>query len=232
MARLALVLTLLATLACSKDNSDSSDTGETGDPRDCSGLDDPEYGATNAPESGVWSLSIDTELSNSCENALGKGVHIHVGESTRLDLLRDGSCVDAQDGDGDGVPIDEGFSDEGMIYTQWSGTTDGYNMTLTGWIEVPLGGTCFLGIRPTLTATMNSSTSLTYQMDATVDISQEGMCNGGALRYVDGAWTCDGGTWVEISDACDIAMGDGEQHSLPATMPCFQSWTGAGILTD
>ena len=231
MARVPLLLTLSALLACGKDSTDSSDTGETGDPRDCSALDNPEAGATNAPESGVWSLSIDTELSNTCENAHGKGVHIHVGESTLVDLVRDGSCVDGQDGEGDGVPIDPGFSDVGMIYTQWTGTTDGNTMTLTGWIEVPVGGTCYLGITPTLTATMTSPSSLTYQMDADIDVSQEGVCQGGSLTYVNGAWTCDGGTWSELADACDVTMGDAEHHSLP-TMPCSQSWTGAGMLTD
>jgi len=223
MARTSLLFALLIPFGCAKDGGNQSDTGDTGTPRDCSATVDG-----NALESGQWEFSIDTQIENTCENALGKGVHIHVGDSTQLDLNRDGSCVDGQDAEGDGVPIDPGFSDQGMIYTQWSGSTNGDTLTLSGWLEVPIGGTCYLGIAPTLNATMTSSTTLTYQMDAEISISQEGMCNGGSLGYVDGRWTCEGGEWVDLNDACDIAQGDEPQHSLPSIMPCFQSWTGTG----
>jgi hypothetical protein len=227
MARFFLLLAMTIPLGCAKDNSDKSDTGDSSAPRDCSAAVD------GTPlESGKWEFSIDTQIENTCENALGKGVHIHVGESTTLDLTRDGSCVDGQDADGDGVPIDAGFSDQGMIYTQWSGSTNGDTMTLSGWLEVPIGGTCYLGIAPVLNATLTSSNSLTYQMDAEISISQEGICNGGNLRYIDGRWTCEGGTWVELADACDVAQGDEPQHSLPAIMPCFQSWSGNGAFVN
>jgi hypothetical protein len=226
MARFSLLLTMSVFLACSKDVDDDSDSGDTSPTRDCTSAVDG-----TPPESGRWVFSIDTQIEITCENALGKGVHIHVGDTTQLDLTRDGSCVDGQDGEGDGVPIDSGFSDEGMIYTKWSGSTDGDTMTLEGWIEVPIGGTCYLGVAPLLSATMTASNALTYQMDAEISISQEGMCNGGALRYIDGHWTCDGGSWMELADACDVAQGDEPQHSLPAIMPCFQSWSGTGTLS-
>jgi hypothetical protein len=227
MARTSLLLVLMIPFGCAKDGGDKGDTGETGTPRDCSAAVDG-----NALESGQWVFSIDTQIENTCENALGKGVHIHVGESTQLDLSRDGSCVDGQDADGDGVPIDPGFSDQGMIYTEWSGSTNGDTLTLSGWLEVPIGGTCYLGITPTLNATMTSSTTLTYQMDAEISISQEGMCHGGMLRYIDGKWSCEGGEWMDLADACDVAQGDDPQHSLPSIMPCFQSWSGAGVLNE
>jgi hypothetical protein len=227
MARLSLLFSLSALFACTKNTSDDSDTGDTSPVRDCSDVTEG-----SPPESGLWVFTIDTQLENTCENALGKGVHIHVGDTTELDLTRDGSCVDGQDREGDGVPIDPGFSDEGMIYTQWSGSTDGDTMVLDGWIEVPIGGTCYLGVAPVLSATMTTSNTLNYQMDAEISISQEGMCNGGALRYIEGKWTCDGGSWMELADACAVAQGDEPQHSLPSIMPCFQSWIGTGILSD
>ncbi len=199
MARYLFLPACALLLACGKDTTDTTDTSDSVETRDCS----EEVVGEHPLESGEWVFSIDEQLANSCENIHGKGVHIHVGESTRLSLTRDGNCVDGQDADGDGVPIDPGFSDDTMIYTAWSGTTDGDSMTLDGWIEVPIGGTCFLGIRPSLSAQMDSSSSLTYQMDAEIDISQEGTCGGSKMSYVDGKWVCNGGAWTELSDACD-----------------------------
>ena len=224
MARLSLFGFLLAFTACGA--SDGEDTADTSPPRDCS-----EPTGSSAAESGVWEFSIDEQITNTCENVHGKGVHIHVGESTRVDLTRDGSCIDGQDAEGDGVPIDPNFSDDTMIYTEWTGSTDGSSMTMDGWIEVPVGGTCFLGIQATITADMISSTEATYRIDADIDVSQEGSCSGGKLKYIDGRWACDGGTWAELADACDITMGDEEYHSLPQ-MPCTQAWSGTGTLTQ
>lgn len=224
MARLSLFGFIALGLACSSP-SENQDTSDTAPPRDCS---DPS--GSSPMESGIWEFSIDEQLLNTCENIHGKGVHIHIGDSTRVDLTRTGSCIDGQDAEGDGVPIDPGFSDDTMIYTQWEGSTDGTAMTVLGWIEVPIGGTCFLGINATLTGEMTSSTEANYQMDADVDVSQEGSCNGSKLKYEDGHWVCDGGTWTELADACDITMGDEEFHSLPS-MPCAQSWSGVGRLT-
>ena len=225
MARLSLFGFLLLHSACGG-STDGGDSADTSPPRDCS---DPSGSSTM--ESGVWEFSIDEQLANTCENVHGKGVHIHVGESTRVDLTRDGRCVDGQDASGDGVPIDPGFSEDTMIYTEWTGTTDGDTMTVRGWIEVPIGGTCFLGIEATLSADMLSPTEATYRMDADISVSQEGTCSGGKLKYVDGHWNCDGGTWSELTDACDITMGDEDYHTLPQ-LPCIQAWSGTGLLTQ
>ena len=227
MARLALI-SLLALLACGKkDNGGDGDTSETAAPRDCT-----EPAAGILMESGQWEFSIDEQLANSCENIHGKGIHVHVGDTTQVDLTRDGSCVDGQDADGDGVPIDPGLSGEGMIYTQWEGSTDGSTVELSGWIEVPVGGTCFLAISPTLRAELTAANEMTYQMDADIAISQEGTCGNSKLQYENGRWSCVSGEWTSLADACDITMGDAEYHTLPAVMPCFQSWTGSATLKD
>jgi len=159
-------------------------------------------------ESGTWTFGIAEEMFNYCENAQGNGVHIHVGEDTNLDIVRQGSCLSA---------MDEEFEENGVtLQTVWEGHTDGETLTMTGWVEIPLG-TCWIGITPVLTGTMSSTGSLDYEVTATVNVSREG--------------TYQNGEWIDIPDACDIAMGDETFHSLPY-LPCDQAWRGSAILSD
>lgn len=199
-----VLLAMFALTSCGKTvETDDTSSTSTDTAIDCS---DPS-GAFPI-ESGLWAFGIDEELFNHCENAQGHGVHIHVGENTNLDIVRNGSCVTA---------TDEEFVINGeTLQTVWEGQTDGETVTMTGWVEIPIG-TCWIAITPVLTGTMNSTGSLDYEVAATVDVSREG--------------TYQNGEWVEIPDACDITMGDESHHSLPL-LPCEQAWTGSAIIGD
>jgi hypothetical protein len=197
-----VLLSVLALTSCGK-TTETGDTSTTETTVDCS---DPS--GAHPIESGTWAFGIDEALYNYCENAQGHGVHIHVGENTNLDIVRDGSCVTA---------TDEEFVVNGeTVQTVWEGQTDGNTLTMTGWVEIPIG-TCWIGITPVLTGTMTSTGALEYEVSATVDVAKEG--------------TYQNGEWVEIPDACDIAMGDETFHSLPL-LPCEQGWVGSAGLID
>ena len=197
-----VLLSIFAFTSCGK-SSETGDTSTTETTIDCS-----EPSGAFPIESGVWEFGIDEALYNYCENAQGHGVHIHVGENTNLDIVRDGSCVTAMD--------EEFVVDGETLQTVWEGQTDGETLTMTGWVEIPIG-TCWIGITPVLTGTMTSTGALEYEVSATVDVAREG--------------TYQNGEWIEIPDACDIAMGDETYHSLPL-LPCEQAWVGSAMLTD
>jgi len=110
--------------------------------------------------SGTYTLGIDEVASNGCENDVGNGLHIHVGETTEVAISRAGRCLDATSDPG---------SEMAMPMT---GSTDGEGFDLAG--DVPLEiGTCVLGIHAVLTGVLSSETAFDYRMDATLSVQEE-----------------------------------------------------------
>jgi hypothetical protein len=152
---------LLILMACTSPKPDS-DPADSTPPVDseaeqiCEALD-----VDTALESGLWAFGAHDAVFNDCENSAGKGLHIHIGEDTFVDLVRDGTCL-------------EGVSDPGSDQEmQFVGETDGSAVILEGStvrIEV---GTCVVGVTATLTGTMTASNAMDYRMDATLDIVEE-----------------------------------------------------------
>ncbi len=151
---------LLIFLACT--STKPSDSGDSAPPIDS----DPDrvcetLEVDTALESGLWAFGAAEAVFNDCENAAGKGLHIHIGEDTLVDLVRDGTCL-------------EGVSDPGSDQEmEFVGETDGSAVSLQGSqvrIEV---GTCVVGVTATLTGTMTASSTMDYRMDATLEIVEE-----------------------------------------------------------
>lgn len=153
---------LLILMACWGDKPDTNEPLDSEAPVDseaeqvCEDLDSP-----TALESGLWAFGAHEAVFNDCENSAGKGLHIHIGEDTMVDLVRDGTCL-------------EGVSDPGSPQEmQFLGETDGTAVTLEGSTVRLEIGTCHVGVTATLTGTMNASNTMEYRMDATADILEE-----------------------------------------------------------
>lgn len=109
---------------------------------------------------GNYALSIDEALLNDCENSVGKGLHIHVGEDQTVFFSQDESCLEA-------------MSDPGAdLEMPWGGTTDGQTFTLEGFVALDIG-TCQIGINATMTGTMTADSTFSYEIQATADVNQE-----------------------------------------------------------
>ena len=135
---------------------DSSPPVDSDEPRECEALD-----VATALESGVWAFGIDQAEFNDCENSAGKGLHIHVGEDTLVDLVRDGTCLDG---------VSDPGSEQEMIF---EGETDGSAVSLQGSVVRLEIGTCVVGVSAALTGTMIDASTMEYRMDATADILEE-----------------------------------------------------------
>jgi hypothetical protein len=213
---------LLMLFACGGEKDQSEDTAVDADgdgyfvAQDCddsNGDVNPgaEPGGSFPLQSGTWIAIVDEDQLNECENTVGHGIHIHVCEpgacdTTDFDLSREGSCVDGADDD-----------------VGWTGTQEGDQIVLYGTAEFPIG-TCVLGIDATLTGNLDSDETFSYDVDAEFFVLREGVCmDGSDVDYED----CE--NWQELSDACDLIIGEQDQHWF-SKLPCSQAWTGrAGL---
>lgn len=161
MTRSLTPLLLLTLVACTKDGAaQDSHTGEEEEPEPVE-LVCAQAGVDVPISTGLWSAGIDEALLNDCENSAGKGLHIHVGENTMLDV------------DGSALPTLVMVSDPGSEQTmEMTGSQDGEDFSVTGTVELEIG-TCIVGIEATLTGRMTGQESFCYRMDATADIAEE-----------------------------------------------------------
>jgi hypothetical protein len=109
---------------------------------------------------GTYTLGIDEVVFNACENDVGNGLHIHVGETTPVEIAQDGASLTA---------VSDPGSEAEMPMT---GTTDGAAFDLTGDVELPIG-TCVLNIHAILTGTLTADSAFDYRMDATLSVKEE-----------------------------------------------------------
>jgi hypothetical protein len=155
------LLSLSALLGCTKDDVEPEDTAPEEVEKDPVLLDCVLPAVETPITDGMWSVGIDEALFNHCENEVGKGLHIHVGEPTMLQI------------DASNYPelsaISDPQSEQSMPMT---GSQDGANFELVGNVEFGIG-TCIIGIEATLTGQMTGQDSFCYQMDATASIAEE-----------------------------------------------------------
>ncbi len=155
MIRAPALLTALLLASCG-DPDDPKDTQDSGTPAgDC----EVEPGGY-ALDSGTYTVGIDAEVFNDCENAVGHGLHIHVGEDTMVEIAQTGECLLATSDPG---------SDAEMPMT---GATDGESFTLDGGVSFELG-TCVLTVHATMTGTLTADSAFDYRMDATLSVEEE-----------------------------------------------------------
>ena len=168
MFRLSASLTLLTALGllttlvgCTKDDAAPVDTSPEEVEKDPVILDCLLSPLDTPVSDGMWQVGIDQALFNHCENQAGKGLHIHVGEPTMLEI------------DASNYPELSAVSDPANPQSMpMSGSQDGANFELVGNVELEIG-TCIIGIQATLTGQMTGEQSFCYQMDATASIAEE-----------------------------------------------------------
>ncbi|MFH1467418.1 MAG: hypothetical protein ABIO70_23745 [Pseudomonadota bacterium] len=145
-------LILLALAACG--DKDTADTA----------MDDTGPGDTVPDgyvlEDGRYTLDIDEVVFNHCENDVGHGLHIHLGETTPVQITQVGTSLSATSDPGSDAEMP-------MI-----GTTDGATFDLAGDVELSVG-TCVLNIHAILSGTLTADSAFDYRMDATLDIKEE-----------------------------------------------------------
>jgi hypothetical protein len=135
----AAALSLLACQSATKDTGDTA-VDTTFQFEECS----PQSGEYPL-SSGAYFLSTDEALYNNCENEVGNGYHIHVGEDIQADLTADGDCVTM---DADGL-LFEG--------------------TMTDTALEMLGYICTMRITATLTGTISGTDAFDYVVEATAE---------------------------------------------------------------
>lgn len=162
MSRLSVALVLLTALsACTKDDGDPVDTAPEEEEKEAVVLDCVLPPVDTPITDGMWQVGIDQALFNHCENSVGMGLHIHVGEPTMLE-------IDASD-----YPELSAVSDPANPQSMpMSGSQDGASFELVGNVELGIG-TCIIGIQATMTGQMTGEQSFCYQMDATASIAEE-----------------------------------------------------------
>ncbi len=162
MSRLSPALVLLAlSVACSKDDPETVDTAPEEEVEDPVVLDCVLPAVDTPISDGVWAVGIEEALFNHCENEAGKGLHIHVGEDTLIEV------------DASNFPELSAVSDPGSPQAMnMSGSQNGAGFDLSGTVELEIG-TCIVGIEATLTGQMTGQDSFCYQMDATAFIAEE-----------------------------------------------------------
>jgi len=136
-----MTLTLLALVGACPATDDTGDTGTA--PLDCTPGEVSPYPVTD----GTWTALTETELYNECENAAGKGPHIHVGESNPLLFASDGDCLTLEANET--IPVDLG------------GYQDGTGFEIKGKDEEEWG-ICLLEHTVTVTGEMVDATNFTY----------------------------------------------------------------------
>jgi hypothetical protein len=150
--RPALALLLLPLLACGEEPPEDTEAAPAGDcEREPSGT---------AMLSGRWETATEEALSLGCENAAGKGMHVHVGETIPIEITRTGHCLEA---------VSEPGTPNELTYT---GATDGEGFELEGSFSMEIG-TCELLVEAVMTATLSGEAAFDYRMDATLSVLEE-----------------------------------------------------------
>jgi hypothetical protein len=152
MPRILVCLALLALPACGE--KEPLDTA----PEDTGPADTVPDGYVLAD--GTYTLGIDEVDYNHCENDVGHGLHIHVGETTPVEIEQEGTHLTA---------VSDPGSEAEMPMT---GSTDGETFDLAGDVELSVG-TCILNIHAILTGTLTADSAFDYRMDATLSIKEE-----------------------------------------------------------
>lgn len=133
---------------------DDTGTGDSGDDdsSDSAGDDDAPAGKYTL-ETGLFELTIEMCQVNTCENAQGYGIHVHVGDRTPMELQTDGANIEANV---DGMPF--------------SGARTGDQFTLTGGMVMPLGTSqgmdCDLWVDATLDGELDADNHFSYAVAA------------------------------------------------------------------
>lgn len=148
---------LLLLLACG--DKDPDDTAG-GDDTDTAGLDCQTDPGGFALASARYAVLTDEAISLGCENAVGNGMHIHVGETIPMDITQTGACIEA---------TVEPDTPSPMVMT---GMNDGAEFTVQGSMDFEYG-TCILLIEATMVGSLSADSTFTYRTDATLSIKEE-----------------------------------------------------------
>jgi len=141
---LSLALFTLAAVGCATKTEEAEDTGpDVFEFEECT----PTSGDWPMA-SGTYTVSTDAALYNGCENEVGNGYHIHVGEENPFAITADENCINA---DGEGMLL--------------AGEIVDNRLEMIGYIDIE-HGICTMRIDATFSATITGENSFDYQIDA------------------------------------------------------------------